>query len=228
MIDFHYWPTPNGHKIAIALEEMGLVYKVVPVNILTGAQHELAFRAISPNDRIPAIVDRDGPGGLPHAVFESGAILLYLAQKTPTFWPSDPFTRSNITQWLFFQCANIGPMFGQCGHFRGYAPEHIPYGVDRYCGETMKLYAVMDTRLAGREYLAGADYSLADIATYPWCAPVIRALHGVDIAAFPHVMRWASVIEARPAVQRGMALLADAMKIGNPDPAAREALFGKP
>lgn len=228
MIDFHYWPTPNGHKIAIALEELGLAYTVVPVNILTGAQHNAAFRAISPNARIPAIVDHHGPGGLSHAVFESGAILLYLAQKALTFWPADPVTQSNITQWLFFQCANIGPMFGQCGHFRGYAPEHIPYGVDRYCGETMKLYAVMDKILAEREYLAGADYSLADIASYPWCAPVIRTLHCVDIAAFPHVMRWANAIEARPAVQRGMALLVDVMKIGNPDPAARESLFAKP
>ena len=228
MIEFHYWPTPNGHKIAIALEELGLAYTVLPVNILTGAQHTAAFRAISPNARIPAIVDRHGPGDLPHTVFESGAILLYLAQKAPTFWPADPVTQSNITQWLFFQCANIGPMFGQCGHFRGYAPEPIPYGVDRYCGETMKLYAVIDKILAEREYLAGADYSLADIATYPWCAPVIRTLHGVDIAAFPHVMRWINAIEARPAVQRGMALLADVMKIGNPDPAARKSLFVKP
>jgi GST-like protein len=228
MIDFYYWPTPNGHKIAIALEEMGLAYTLKPVNILSGAQREAAFRAISPNARIPAIVDQDGPGGAPHAVFESGAILLYLAHKAPAFWPDDPVQRSIITQWLFFQCANIGPMFGQCGHFRGYAPEVIPYGINRYCGETMKLYALMDTVLAGREYLAGADYSLADMATYPWCAPVIRALHGVDIAAFPQVARWASALEARPAVQRGMALLADVMKIGNPDPAAREALFGNP
>ncbi len=228
MIDLYYWPTPNGHKVSIALEEMGLAYTVKPVNILTGAQHDAAFRAISPNARIPAIVDHDSPGGAPHAVFESGAILLYLALKAPAFWPEDPVARSTITQWLFFQCANIGPMFGQCGHFRGYAPEHIAYGVNRYCGETMKLYALLDSTLAGRDYLAGADYSLADMATYPWCAPVIRALHGVDIAAFPHVQRWATAIEARPAVQRGMALLGDVMKIGNPDPAAREALFGKP
>lgn len=227
MIDLYYWPTPNGHKIVIALEEMGLAYTLRPVHILQGEQHDAAFRAISPNSRIPAIVDHAAVGGAAHAVFESGAILLYLAQKAPAFWPDDPIARSTITQWLFFQCANIGPMFGQCGHFRGYAPEHIQYGVDRYCGETMKLYALMDTVLAGRDYLAGADYSIADMATYPWCAPMIRALHGVDIEAFPHVKRWATAIGARAAVQRGMAVLSDVMKIGNPDPTARDALFGK-
>jgi GSH-dependent disulfide-bond oxidoreductase len=227
MIDLYFWPTPNGHKISIALEEMGLAYTVKPVNILEGAQHDPAFRAISPNARIPAIVDHDGPGGATHTVFESGAILLYLAAKSPAFWPDDAVARSVITQWLFFQCANVGPMFGQCGHFRGYAPEHIQYGVDRYCGETVKLYALMDTVLAGRSYLAGDAYSIADMATYPWCAPVIRKLHAIDIDTFPHVRRWTGDIEARPGVQRGMAVLADVMKIGDPDPKARDALFGK-
>jgi len=227
MIELYYWPTPNGHKISIALEEMGLPYTVRPVRILEGEQHDPAFAAISPNNRIPAIVDHDGPGGAPHAVFESGAILLYLAAKAPAFWPADPVAQSTITQWLFFQCANIGPMFGQCGHFRGYAPEHVPYGIARYCGETVKLYRLMDRVLATSACLAGDAYSIADMATYPWCAPVIRDLHGIAIDDFPNVGRWASAIAARPAVQRGMAVMGDVMKIGSPDPAARAALFGK-
>lgn len=226
MIDFHYWPTPNGHKIAIALEEMELAYRTVPVNILRGEQHRPEFIAISPNNRIPAIVDPDGPDGAPFAVFESGAILLYLAEKSGRFWPDDHAERSTVMQWLFFQAANIGPMFGQCGHFRGYAPERIDYGIARYCGETQRLYALMDRLLAERPFLAGQEYSLADMATYPWCAPAIRALHGIDIAEFPHVGHWVTSIEARPAVQRGMALLADVMKIGNPNEEARKSLFG--
>lgn len=228
MIDLYYWPTPNGHKATIALEEMGLAYTVKAVNILGGEQHTPDFAALSPNTRIPAIVDHDGPGGAAHTVFESGAILIYLAEKSGRFWPADPAARSDVIQWLFFQCANIGPMFGQCGHFRGYAPERIEYGINRYCGETVKLYGVMDRVLAAREYLAGADYSLADMATYPWCAPKIRALHDIDIDLFPNVKRWASAIESRPAVQRGMAVMGDVMKIGNPDETARAALFGKP
>ena len=227
MIDLYNWPTPNGHKVSVALEEMGLAYVVKPVNILIGEQHTPDFQAISPNSRIPAIVDHDGPGGVPHSVFESGAILLYLAEKSGRFWPSDPVTRSGVIQWLFFQCANIGPMFGQCGHFRGYAPERIDYGINRYCGETYKLYRLMDEVLGQRPFLAGADFSLADIATYPWCAPNIRELHAIEIDDFPNVKRWAAEIECRPAVRRGMAALADVMKIGNPDETARAALFGK-
>lgn len=227
MIDLYYWPTPNGHKVSVALEEMGLAYTVKAVNILGGAQHTADFAALSPNTRIPVIVDHDGPGGTPHTVFETGAILMYLAEKSGRFWSGDAAARSDVIQWLFFQCANVGPMFGQCGHFRGYAPERIEYGINRYCGETVKLYGVMDRVLGTRAYLAGADYSLADMATYPWCAPNIRALHTIEIDDFPHVKRWAAEIESRPAVQRGMAVLADVMKIGNPDEAARAALFGK-
>ena len=227
MIDFYYWPTPNGHKVALALEEMNLAYTLRPINILRGEQMAAEFIAISPNNRIPAIVDRQGPDGVPHAVFESGAILLYLAEKSGRFWPQSLTARSQMMQWLFFQCANVGPMFGQCGHFRGYAPERIDYGINRYCGETKRLYGLMDRRLADHDYLAGADYGLADMATYPWCAPVIRDLHGIDIAEFPNVGAWATRIEARPAVQRGMALLAGEMKIGNPDEKARASLFGK-
>lgn len=227
MIDLYYWPTPNGHKVSVALEEMELAYAVKPVNILSGEQHTADFQAISPNTRIPAIVDHEGPGGGPYAVFESGAILMYLAEKSGRFWPADRAQRSNIAQWLFFQCANIGPMFGQCGHFRGYAPERIDYGINRYCGETVRLYGLMNDVLGTRDFLAGANYSIADMATYPWCAPIVRDLHAIDINDFPNVKRWAGAIESRPAVQRGMALLADVMKIGNPDEAAREALFGK-
>lgn len=228
MIDLYFWPTPNGHKATIALEEMGLAYTVMPVNILGGEQHTPEFAALSPNTRIPAIVDHDGPSGTAHSVFESGAILIYLAEKSGRFCPADAAARSDVMQWLFFQCANVGPMFGQCGHFRGYAPERIDYGINRYCGETVKLYGVMERVLGTRDFLAGTDYSLADMATYPWCAPNIRALHDIDIDSFPNVKRWASAIESRPAVQRGMAVMGDVMKIGNPDETARAALFGKP
>ncbi len=227
MIDLYYWPTPNGHKVSVALEEMELAYAVKPVNILSGEQHTADFQAISPNTRIPAIVDHEGPGGGPYAVFESGAILMYLAEKSGRFWPAERAQRSNIAQWLFFQCANIGPMFGQCGHFRGYAPERIDYGINRYCGETVRLYGLMNEVLSTRDFLAGANYSIADMATYPWCAPIVRDLHAIDINDFPNVKRWAGAIESRPAVQRGMALMSDVMKIGDPDDATREALFGK-
>lgn len=227
MIDFYYWPTPNGHKVSIALKEMGLGYTLKPVNILSSEQHTAEFQAISPNARIPAIVDHEGAGDGPHTVFESGAILMYLAEKSGRFWPADGTQRSNVVQWLFFQCANIGPMFGQCGHFRGYAPERIDYGIDRYCGETVKLYGLMDRVLGLRDFLAGPDYSIADMATYPWCAPVVRDLHAIDIDDFLNVKRWAAVIGQRPAVQRGMALMGDVMKIGDPDDSARLALFGK-
>ncbi len=227
MIDLYYWPTPNGHKVSVALEEMELAYAVKPVNILSGEQHTADFQAISPNTRIPAIIDHEGPGGGPYAVFESGAILMYLAEKSGRFWPAELAQRSNIVQWLFFQCANIGPMFGQCGHFRGYAPERIDYGINRYCGETVRLYGLMNEVLGTRDFLAGANYSIADMATYPWCAPIVRDLHAIDINDFPNVKRWAGAIESRPAVQRGMALMSDVMKIGDPDDATREALFGK-
>jgi GST-like protein len=227
MIDLYYWPTPNGHKVSVALEEMALDYEVMPVNILAGEQHQGDFRSVSPNARIPAIIDHDGPGGAPLTVFESGAILMYLAQKSGRFWPDDPAARSTITQWLFFQCANIGPMFGQCGHFRGYAPERIDYGINRYCGETVRLYGLMNEVLGTRDFLAGTDYSIADMATYPWCAPIVRDLHAIDISDFPNVKRWAAAIGIRPAVQRGMAVMGDVMKIGNPDEVTREAFFGK-
>jgi len=225
MIDLYFWPTPNGHKPAIMLEETGLEYTLKPVNILAGEQFDPAFLAISPNNRIPAMVDHDGPDG-DYALFESGAILVYLAEKTGRFLPPDPAGRHRVMEWLMFQMGNVGPMFGQCGHFRGYAPERIPYGIERYCGETERLYGVLDRRLAEHEYLAG-EYSIADMATYPWTAPKVRELHELDIDRFPNVRRWGEAIAARPAVQRALALLEDRLKYGDPDEQAREALFGR-
>lgn len=226
MIDLYFWPTPNGHKASIMLEEVGAEYRLNPVDILNGEQLKPEFIAISPNNRIPAIVDHEGPGGEPYPVFESGAILMYLAEKTGQFWPTDVAERYEVLQWLTFQVANVGPLFGQCGHFKGYAPEPIPYAIERYYNETTKLYGVMDRRLSDHEFLAG-DYSIADMATYPWTMPKIRELHDIDIDEFPNVKRWGEAIAQRPAVERGVALLADAMKIGDPSDATREAFFGK-
>lgn len=227
MIDFYFWPTPNGYKISIALEEFGLAYALKPVNILTGEQHDPAFVAISPNHRVPAIVDHEGPGGVPHAVFESGAIMLYLAQKTGLFWPSDAAQRSVVIQWLFFQNANIGPMFGQNGYFRGYADEQVEHAKVRYWNATHRLYGLVDRELAEKPWIAGAEYSLADMATYPWMVERQRLFHGIDIGEFPHVGEWLARVEARPAVQRGVALMRDAQRVGNPTAAAREAMFGR-
>ncbi len=224
MITLYYWPTPNGWKASIALEEMGLAYETRAVNILKGAQLEADFLAVNPNHRIPAITDAEGPGGEPLTLFESGAILTYLAEKCGRFWPADPRERHLTNQWLMFQMANVGPMFGQCGHFKGYAPEPIPYAIERYTNETLRLYSVMDRHLENAEYLAG-DYSIADMATWPWVR--VRWFHEIDLSAFPHVERWYEAIEARPGVQRGVALLADEEKIGDPSDDARESLFGK-
>ncbi|WP_339691794.1 glutathione S-transferase N-terminal domain-containing protein [uncultured Parasphingorhabdus sp.] len=227
MIDFYYWPTPNGHKVSLALEEMELDYTVKPINILTGEQHSPEFIAISPNNRVPAIVDHDGPDGSPHAIFESGAILLYLAQKYDKFWPSDPVEQSLVTQWLFFQCANVGPMFGQCGYFNGYAAERVEHGINRYCGETKRLYGLIDRRLGEQAYLAGENYSLADMATFPWMMEKQQKLHGIDVFEFKNVQRWLAEIDSRPGVQRGLQVMANDMKIGNPTDAARGAFFNR-
>jgi len=224
VIDLYYWPTPNGHKIPIMLEECGLDYRVKAVNMLRGEQFKRAFLRINPNNKIPAIVDHDGPDGAPFSMFESGAILQYLAEKTGQFMPRELRQRYLVIQWLTFQVASVGPMFGQCGHFLGYAPRKIRYAIDRYRNETLRLYGVMDRRLRAERYLAG-EYSIADIATWPWVR--VRWLHHIELAEFPHVARWYADIEARPAVQRGIAVLGKREKIGNPDPAAREALFGR-
>ena len=224
MIDLYYWPTPNGHKISIMLEEIGMPYRVRAINMLRGEQFKPSFLRINPNNKIPAIVDQAGPGGKPFAIFESGAILQYLAEKSGKLLPRATRARYEVIQWLTFQVAGVGPMFGQCGHFLGYAPKKIPYAIERYRNETLRLYGVMDRRLRDAEYLAG-KYSIADIATWPWLR--VRWLHKIDINEFPNVKRWYDVIDARPAVQRGVAVLAERMKIGNPDQQARAALFGR-
>jgi GST-like protein len=224
MIDLYYWPTPNGQKISILLEECDLSYRVIPVNILKGEQFQPSFLALNPNNKIPAIIDSDGPDDAAYGLFESGAIMIYLAEKAGRFIGTGPRTRFGVLQWLMFQVGGVGPMFGQCGHFLGYAPEPIPYAIDRYRNETLRLYGVMDRRLAECDYLAG-DYSIADMAVWPWVH--VRWLHKIDLDDFPHVRRWYEAIAARPAVQRGVAVLADQMKIGNPDTETFEVFFGK-
>jgi GST-like protein len=198
MIDVHYWPTPNGHKVTIFLEETGTPYRIVPVNIGAGDQFKPEFLRISPNNRMPAIVDDDPEGGgAPISVFESGAILVYLAGKTGRFLPRDLRARVEVLQWLFWQVGGLGPMAGQNHHFRQYAPEKLPYAIERYVNETARLYAVLDKRLGDREFIAGA-YSIADMAAYPWVVPHER--QGQDLADFPHLRRWFAAIQGRPAV----------------------------
>ena len=223
-IDLYYWPTPNGWKISIALEEMGLAYKVHPVNISTGDQFRPDFLAISPNNKMPAIVDPDGPGGQPISVFESGAILQYLGRKTGKFYPADERARVAVDEWLFWQMGGFGPMLGQTHHFRIYAPEKIPYAIDRYTNESKRLYGVLNKRLETREYLAG-DYSIADMACVGWAKLWER--QGQDIAEFPHVKRWLDLVMARPAVQRGLAVHQDARSsVDMTDPKVQALLFG--
>jgi GST-like protein len=203
MLDLYYWTTPNGHKITIFLEETGLPYNLKPINISKGEQFTHEFLAISPNNRIPAIVDHDPPdGGPPLPMFESGAILLYLAGKTNRFYPADLRGRCETAQWLFWQMAGLGPMAGQAHHFRLYAPEKIPYAINRYTKECGRLYRVLDHRLAAREYLAG-EYTIADMACYPWIRPERQ---GQDMNEFPHLDRWHKAIKARPAVERAYEL----------------------
>jgi GSH-dependent disulfide-bond oxidoreductase len=201
MIELHTWSTPNGRKVSIMLEEVGLPYSVHPVNIGKDEQFRPEFLAISPNNKIPAIVDPDGPGGKRFALFESGAILIYLGEKTGRFIPKDPATRYVALQWLMFQMGGLGPMLGQTHHFLRAAPEPVPYAIKRYKDETRRLYGVLDKRLAEAEHLAG-EYSIADIASYPWVAR--HEWHQIELGDFPNVKRWYDAIGARPAVQRGM------------------------
>ncbi|MGE0154627.1 MAG: glutathione S-transferase N-terminal domain-containing protein [Reyranellaceae bacterium] len=203
MIDLYTWATPNGRKISIMLEECGLSYNVHPINIGKNEQFAPDFLKISPNNKIPALVDGEGPGGRPFSVFESGAILWYLAEKTGKFLPADPAGRSVTLQWLMFQMGGLGPMLGQAHHFRRFAPEQIPYAIKRYTDETARLYGVVDKRLAEVPYLAG-DYSIADMASYPWIAR--HEWQGQKLEDYPHLKRWFDAISARPAVQRGMAI----------------------
>lgn len=222
MIDFYTWSTPNGIKVSVMLEEVEQPYNIIPVDIGAGDQFKPEFLKISPNNRMPAIVDHDGPGGQPYSLFESGAILMYLAEKTAKLMPSDTNGRYTVIQWLMFQMANVGPLLGQNHHFRHYAPEKIPYAIDRYTNEARRLYGVIDKRLAESAYLAGDDYSIADIATFPWLRSHER--QGQDLNDFPDLKRWYEIIKMRPAVRRGIDVLKDLRR--EFDDKAHENLFG--
>ncbi|MDB5686843.1 MAG: glutathione transferase [Rhizorhabdus sp.] len=228
MIDLHYWTTPNGHKVTMFLEETGLPYRIVPVNIGKGEQFTPEFLSIAPNNRIPAIVDHDPVGGgAPVALFESGAILLYLAEKTGKLISADTHGRAEVLQWLFWQMAGLGPMAGQNGHFKRAAPEKIPYAIERYEKETNRLFGVLDKRLADRAFVAGDDYSIADIASYPWI--VAYEFLGQNLDDFPHLKRWFEAIRDRPATIRAYAIAKEI----NPNPPApptaeeRKILYGQ-
>jgi GST-like protein len=225
MIDLYTWLTPNGRKVSLMLEETGLPYRVLPVDLGEGEQHLPAHVAINPNGKIPAIVDHAGPGGRAITVFESGAILLYLAEKSGRLLPAGAEERWQAIQWLQFQVANLGPMLGQAQHFVHYAGERVPYAEQRYVREAQRLYGVLDRRLTAARYLAGEQYTIADVATWPW----IRAwkVQGVALSQYPNVARWLEEINERPAVVRERAVLADRKNAAPLDTVARDALFGQ-
>ena len=225
-LDLYYWPTPNGWKVSILLEELAVPYNVVPVDIGAGDQFEPAFLKIAPNNRMPALLDREPMGGgEPLAIFESGAILQYLAEKHGRFWPQTPREKYEVSQWLFWQMGGLGPMCGQAHHFRQYAPESLPYAIDRYTNEVNRLYGVMNARLKDREFLAGA-YSIADMASWPWVVPYER--QGQDLNAFPELKRWFEAMQARPAVERGFAKGRELRKDGGQmTEDAKKVLFGQ-
>ena len=228
MIDVYSWPTSNGRKVNIMVEELELDYKMHPIEIGAGDQFTPEFTAINPNQKIPAIVDSDGPDGKPYTVIESGAILMYLADKHDRFLPADVAARYEVIQWLMFQMGGVGPMFGQTGHFRNYAlerysPDEVQYGIDRYTNEAHRLYGVMGRRLAQNEYFAG-DYSIADMAVFPWCRTSER--RGVDHAEYPNFKRWYDQVAARPAVQRGVNVLEENRRTGPHSDKSWEMMFG--
>lgn len=223
MIDLYTWTTPNGYKVSILLEELGVPYTVHNINIGEGDQFDPDYLKISPNNKMPAIVDQDGPGGQPYALFESGAIMMYLAEKHGKFWPQSHPDRYDTIKWLMWQMGGFGPMLGQAHHFRRYAPEPIQYAIDRYTNEAGRLYNVLNKRLGETEYLAGADYSIADMATFPWSRSIERQGHSFD--DFPNVKRWFEAIDARPAVQRGL-LVPDVKSESELSDKAREMMFG--
>jgi GST-like protein len=228
MIELYYWPTPNGHKITLLLEESGLPYTIKPVNIGKGEQFEPGFLAISPNNRMPAIVDtKPSDGGEPISVFESGAILEYLAEKSGRFLPTDTRGRYKVLQWLYWQVGGLGPMLGQNHHFNRYAPEKIPYAIDRYVNETRRLYGVLNKQLEGRAFIAGKDYTIADMAAYPWIVPYEN--QGMVLEDFPHLKTWFEAIRARPATQRAYAIGEDIKGRFDltTDEEARKVLFGQ-
>jgi GSH-dependent disulfide-bond oxidoreductase len=224
MIDVFSWPTPNGHKVHIMLEECGLPYRALPINIGAGDQFKPEFLKLSPNNKIPAITDPDGPDGKPISLFESGAILVYLAAKTGKFLPAIDRAKYEVLEWLMFQMGSVGPMLGQAHHFRMYAPEKIGYAIDRYSNEAKRIYGVIDRRLAQSAWLAGAQYTIADIATFPW----LRSWQnqGIVLSEFPHLEAWFNKIAERPAVQRGVKVLAELRRPITGDK-EREVLFGK-
>ncbi|MGO8954127.1 MAG: glutathione S-transferase N-terminal domain-containing protein [Rhodomicrobium sp.] len=225
MIDLYYWPTPNGHKITMFLEEAGLPYKIVPVNIGAGEQFKPEFLAISPNNRMPAIIDHEPKdGGEPLSVFESGAILLYLAEKTGKFIPLDLRGRVQVLEWLMWQMGGLGPMAGQNHHFAIYAPEKLPYAIDRYVKETNRLYGVLNKRLANRPFVAG-DYSIADMACYPWIVPYER--QGQKLEDFPHLQRWFEEIKGRPATVRAYERRKEVDAPATMSEEAKKVLFGQ-
>jgi GST-like protein len=225
MIDLYYWTTPNGHKITLFLEESGLPYRIIPVNIGKGEQFAEDYLRISPNNKIPAMLDQaPADGGEPVPVFESGAILLYLAEKTGRFLPADTRGRYEVLEWLFWQMGGLGPMAGQNHHFTQYAPEPVPYAIDRYVKETARLYAVLNRRLAGRDFIAGA-YSIADMACYPWIVPHERQRQ--DLKDFPHLQRWFDAISDRPATRRAYERAREINPTPVMDEAAKRILFGQ-
>jgi GST-like protein len=224
-IDLYFWPTPNGWKITIMLEECALPYRIIPVDISKGDQFKPEFLAISPNNRMPAVVDHDGPGGKSISIFESGAILQYLGRKTGRFYPSDERSRVEVDQWLFWQMANLGPKAGEANHFRSYAPERLPYAIDRFANEMNRIYGVMNSRLDDRDFLAG-KYSIADMACIGWVSRAERFGH--DLNAFSNVMRWRAALLARPAVKRGLALGLELRQgIDMKDPNVQSVLFNQ-
>ncbi|MBA2442582.1 MAG: glutathione S-transferase N-terminal domain-containing protein [Rubrobacter sp.] len=223
-IDLYYWPTPNGWKVSILLEELGLPYDLVPINIGNGDQYEPEFLRISPNNKMPAIVDPEGPGGESISVFESGAILLYLAEKTGRFYPEDPRGRYDALQWLMFQMGSVGPMLGQAHHFRQYSPERIQYAYDRYTNEAARIYGVIDRHLAEREYFTG-EYSIVDMAVFPWLVP--HENQGQDLDDYPNLARWYRTLQERPAVQRGLDVGKELRQpVEEMDEESRQKLFG--
>jgi GSH-dependent disulfide-bond oxidoreductase len=224
MLTVYSWPTPNGHKVHIMLEECALAYRAIAVDIGKGDQFKPEFLAISPNNKIPALLDPTGPDGKPYTLFESGAILLYLASKTGRFLPADDRGRFDVLQWLMFQMGGVGPMLGQNHHFRQYAPEPIPYAIERYTNEARRLYGVMDKRLSQSAFIAGESYSIADMAIYPWLRNWEK--QGMDWAEHPHLKRWYDTVGERPAVKRGVAVLADLRKPLTDDK-TRAVLFGQ-
>ncbi len=224
MIDLYTWPTPNGHKIHIMLEEIGMQYRVIPINIQAGDQFKPEFLKISPNNKMPAMIDQDGPQGKPYALFESGAMLIYLAEKSGQLLPTETTARFQVIQWLMFQMASIGPLLGQAHHFIGYAPEKIQYAIDRYTKEANRLYTVVNKRLEESAYIAGDEYSIADIALWPWMRRPTR--QNVQRDDYPAFVAWHDNIGQRPAVERGVQVLAEHQTSGALTDEARKNMFG--